>query len=103
MIRACLHHNGVSCKLILPFKNGDELQLIPFLTSLMARDFSMITDGKDSLVIPVPLHRQRYFRRRHNESAELARRLRNINARATLATDILVRHRATASQGGLSR
>ena len=103
MIRACLHYNDVSRKLILAFKHGDGLQLTPFLTSMMARDFAMMTDGEDSLVVPVPLHRQRYFRRRHNYSAELARRLCRITARGSLATDILVRHRATATQGGLSR
>ena len=103
MIRACLHYNDVSRKLILAFKHGDGLQLTPFLTSLMARDFAMMTDGEDSLVVPVPLHRQRYFRRRYNQSAELARRLCRIITRGSLATDILVRHRATASQGGLSR
>ena len=69
MIRACLHYTEVSRTLILAFKHGDGLQLTPFLTSLMAPDFAMMTDGEDSLVVPVPLHRQRYFRRRYNQSA----------------------------------
>ena len=86
MIRACIHYSDVSRKLILAFKHGDGLQLTPFLTSLMARDFAIITDGEDSLVVPVPLHRQRYFRRRCNQSAELARRLCRITARGSLAT-----------------
>ena len=103
MIRGCLHYNDVSRKLILAFKHGDGLQLAPFLTSLIARDFVMMTGDENSLVVPVPLHRQRYFRRRYNQSAELARRLCHITGRGSLATDILVRHRATASQGGLSR
>ena len=51
------HYNDVSRKLILAFKHGDGLQLTPFLTSLMARDFAMMTDGEDSRVVPVPLHR----------------------------------------------
>ena len=101
MIRACLHYNDVSRTLILAFKHGDGLQLTQFLTSLMAWDFAMMTDGED-MVVPVPLHRQRYFRRRHNQSAELARPLCRITARGSLATDILVRRRATVSQGGLS-
>ena len=71
MIRACVYYNDVSRKLILAFKHGDGLQLTPFLTSLMARDFAMMTNGEDSLVVPVPLHRLRYFRRRYNQSAEL--------------------------------
>ena len=68
-----LHYNDVSRKLILTLKHGNGLQLTPFLTSLMARDFAMMTDGEDSLVVPVPLHRQRYFRRPYNQSAKLAR------------------------------
>ena len=64
---------------------------------------AMMMDGEDGLVVPVPLQRQRYSRRRYNQSAELARRLCRITARGSLATDILVRHRATATQGGLSR
>ena len=81
MIRAYLHYNDVSRKLILAFKHGNGLQLTPFLTSLMARDFAMMTDGEDSLVVPAPLYRQRYFRRRYNQSAELAQRLCCITAR----------------------
>ena len=41
---------------------GDGLQLTPFLTSLMTMDFVVMTDGEDSLVVLVPLHRQCYFR-----------------------------------------
>ena len=69
----------------------------------MARDFAMLTNGEDSLGVPVPLNRQRYFHRRYNQSAELAWRLCHITACGSLVTDILVRHRATANQGGLSR
>ena len=71
MIRACVYYNNVSRKLILAFKHGDGLQLTPFLTSLMATNFAIMTNGEDSLVVPVPLHRLRYFRRRYNQSAEL--------------------------------
>ena len=102
MIRACLYYNYVSRKLILAFKHGDKLQLTPFLTPLMAWDFAMMTDGEDSLAVAVPLHEQRYFRRRYKQSAKLARKLCHITAHGSLTTDILVRHRAMASQGGLS-
>ena len=64
MIQACLHFNDVSCKLILAFKRDERLQLTPFLTSLMARHFAMITDGEHSLAVLLPLHQHRYFRRR---------------------------------------
>ena len=62
----------------------------------MARDFAMMTNGENSLVVPVPLHRQRYFCRRYNQSAKLARQLCHITVRGSLATNIPVRHQATA-------
>ena len=102
-IRAGLHYNDISRKLILAFKHGDGLQLTPFLAALLARDFARLASAPDCLVIPVPLHRRRYFHRRYNQSAELARRLCRITSAGRLATGILIRHRATASQGGLSR
>ena len=42
IIRACIHYNNVSRKLILIFKHGDGLQLTQFLTSLMPRDLAMM-------------------------------------------------------------
>ena len=54
-------------------------------------------------MVPVPLHHRRFFRRRYNQSAELARSLCRITGTGIFAPDILVRRRATRSQGGLSR
>ena len=108
MIRAGLHYNDSSRQLILSFKHGDALQLTPFLAALVARDFaamagSMRTAHGGPLVAPVPLHHRRFFRRRYNQSAELARSLCRITGTGIFAPDILVRRRATRSQGGLSR
>lgn len=126
MIRAALHYNENSRQLILRFKHGDGLQLTPFLAAMVGRDFDMmtkatansvtdgsVTDGSMTdtgmtdtgvpLVIPVPLHRQRYFLRRYNQSAELARHLCHSTGTGHFAPEILIRRRPTASQGGLSR
>ena len=108
MIRAGLHYNDSSRQLILSFKHGDALQLTPFLAALVARDFaamagSMRTAHGGPLVAPVPLHHRRFFRRRYSQSAELARSLCRITGTGIFAPDILVRRRATRSQGGLSR
>ena len=108
MIRAGLRYNDSSRQLILSFKHGDGLQLTPFLAALVARDFilmadAMIRDGAAPLVVPVPLHRRRFFRRRYNQSAELARRLCRVTGAGEFTPDLLVRRRATRSQGGLSR
>ena len=55
----------------------------------------MMTNGGNSLVVPVPLHRQRYFCRRYNRSAKLAQQLCHITARGSLATNIPVSHKVT--------
>ena len=54
-IRAALQYNDSSRQLILAFKHGDALQLTPFLSALVARDFARLSDT-DTLVVPVPLH-----------------------------------------------
>lgn len=116
MIRAALHYNDNSRQLILRFKHTDGLQLTPFLAAMVGRDFDMMTkamantiadsgmaDSGVPLVVPVPLHRQRYFLRRYNQSAELARHLCHATGSGHFAPEILIRRRPTASQGGLSR
>jgi len=67
----------------------------------MARAGHDVLDGADALV-PVPLHWTRLFRRRFNQSAELARHL---SARTGIATEpmLLKRVRRTAHQVGLTR
>ena len=101
-IRAALHYNDSSRKLILAFKHGDALQLTPFLSALIARDFTVLC-GDDPLVVPVPLHGRRYLKRRYNQSAELARQLCRTTGAGQFAPTVLIRRRATESQGGLSR
>ena len=101
-IRAALHYNDCSRQLILAFKHGDALQLTPFLSALAARDFTALC-AADTLVVPVPLHRRRYLKRRYNQSAELARHLCRTAGIGRFAPTMLTRRRATFSQGGLSR
>ena len=101
-IRGCFHYAGSARDLVLAFKHGDGLQLSPFLARLMARLFTSLA-GDDTLVVPVPLHRHRYFRRRYNQAAELARHLCAGDGPGIFAPHGLIRHRATRSQGGLSR
>ena len=101
-IRAALQYNDSSRQLILAFKHGDALQLTPFLSALVARDFARLSDT-DTLVVPVPLHSRRYLKRRYNQSTELARRLCRVTGAGQFAPHVLTRRRATVSQGGLSR
>jgi ComF family protein len=53
-------------------------------------------------LVPVPLHRWRLFRRRYNQAALLAYALGRDSGLPVLP-DLLLRRRATPSQGGLGR
>ena len=101
-IRACFHYADSARELILRFKHGDGLQLTPLLTRLGSRAFTDLSMDHP-LVVPIPLHRRRYFARRYNQAAEWARHLCHRTGQGAFAPDILIRHRATRSQGGLSR
>ena len=59
-IRACFHYADSARELILHYKHGDGLQLTPLLARLGARLFIEL-GSPETLVIPVPLHRRRYF------------------------------------------
>lgn len=99
--RAVLRYHEHSRRLILSFKHGDRLDAAPAFGAWMARAAGdMLTDC--DLVTPVPLHRLRLFTRRYNQSALLAHALSREGGVA-LGVDVLVRVRATPSQGGLSR
>ena len=101
-IRTALRYDDSSRDLILKLKHGDALQLVPFISRLMAGRFAELTTD-NPLVVPIPLHRWRYWRRRFNQSAELARHLCQRYGRGIYDAGLLVRRRATKSQGGLSR
>ncbi|HMO69329.1 MAG TPA: phosphoribosyltransferase family protein, partial [Novosphingobium sp.] len=58
--------------------------------------------GPGWLVVPVPLHRWRLWRRGYNQAALLARAIAR-ERRATLAVDALVRRKPTPSLCGLGR
>ena len=53
------------------------------------------------MVIPIPLHRWRFFRRRFNQSAEIARHILHDAGlpQEMLQADLLIRHRNTPPQG----
>lgn len=101
-IRAALAYDDASRGLILKLKHADGLQLVPMLAQVMEVRFREMA-ADNPLVTPIPLHPWRYFRRRYNQSAELARYLCHHSGCGTFAPDLLGRHRQTRSQGGLSR
>lgn len=102
-IRAGYCYDAASRQLILPFKHADRLDIAPVMAGMIAAPFQLLAATAD-LVVPVPLHRTRYLKRRYNQSAELARWLcRNHPNRIEFAPHLLVRAKATPSMAGLTK
>ena len=103
-IRAGYLYNDASRRLILAFKHGDRLDLGPVIAQLLAASFARLAEP-GMLVLPIPLHRTRYFKRRYNQSAELARLLCASPAGQGVrpAPGLLRRLRATRQMGGLGQ
>src|SRR5262249_46247247 len=98
--RAVMRYDEASKPLILRFKNADRVHAAPALARWIGRAGGEVL-ARAELLVPIPLHWRRLFRRRSNQSALLARAL----ARQTgigWSPDALARVRPTPSQGGLT-
>jgi ComF family protein len=99
--RAVLVYDDGSRPLVLGFKHGDRTHAARSFGLWLARAGAELLADAD-LLVPVPLHRWRLFRRRYNQAALLALSVGR-QAGIRVVPDLLVRRRATASQGGLDR
>ena len=93
-------YNEASRKLVLAFKHGRRIALAPMLARMAAARLPEL-DG-EWLVVPVPLHRWRLWRRGFNQSALLAKEIAGLRGQRLLV-DALVRRKATPMLGGLGR
>ncbi len=100
-IAAATLYNPASRKLVLAFKHGRRIALAPMMARLIAARLPEKV-GPEWLIVPVPLHRWRLWRRGYNQSALLAREMAKLN-RGTVCIDALLRKKATPSLGGLGR
>jgi ComF family protein len=96
-----------SRRLVLALKHADRLHGVPAFGRWMARTGIELLRGAD-LIVPVPLHWTRLWRRRYNQSALLATAIADALKGAAMATpvaqpDLLVRTRLTPSQGHRTR
>ena len=100
-ITAATLYTAASRDLVLAFKHGRRVTLGDLLGRLIAARLAGL-EG-EWLVVPVPLHRWRLWRRGFNQSALLARTIAAAAAGRALAVDALVRTKPTPSLGGLGR
>ena len=93
-------YTAASRKLVLAFKHGGKIALAPMMARMIAARLPKL-DG-EWLVVPVPLHRTRLWRRGFNQSALLARQIARMRGQRLLV-DGLVRKKQTRKLGHLGR
>jgi len=95
--RSLFHYNDASKPLILAFKHGDRLDHAPAFARWLERTGQPLFSDAE-LLVPVPLHRWKLWKRRYNQAAIVAEGLSKITG---LPHDPLVleKRRATKSQG----
>lgn len=97
--RAVVEHDGLAQDLVSRLKYGSHTELASWMALWMTRAaHDLIEEGE--LVIPVPLHRWRFWRRGYNQSAELARRMAQLKGK-DFCPHLLVRKKYTRPQVGL--
>ncbi|HLX14570.1 MAG TPA: ComF family protein [Bradyrhizobium sp.] len=99
--RAAVRYDDVARTLVHALKYQDRTDLAPAMGRWMARAGRELLEGADVL-IPVPLHWRRGWRRRYNQSGALARVIERQSG-VKLASEALRRIRPTEQQIGLSR
>lgn len=97
--RSALAYEGPAREVVLRLKHGDRPHLAADMTGHLRRAAGELPD--DALIVPVPLHRWRLWKRGYNQAAELAKALAAATGKPLLV-DALVRRRATASSQGLN-
>ena len=97
---AVFKYNDTSKKLILPFKHGDHIELADLFVKWMWQNSSELIK-RNELLMPVPLHWRRLFKRKYNQSALLAKKLAKKYDKVYDPLT-LVRVKSTLSQGHLS-
>ena len=95
--RSLFRYDDASKPLILAFKHGDRLDHAPAFARWLERTGKpLFTDAE--LLVPVPLHRWKLWRRRYNQAAVVAEGLSRLVGRPHDPL-LLEKRRATKSQG----
>lgn len=97
--RAAIAYRGTGRRLVLALKHGDRPELAkPASAWMLTAGHALLR--RETLLVPVPVHRLRLLSRRYNQAAELARALARRGGLAC-CVDALVRNRRTAVQDGM--
>lgn len=99
--RAAALYEGTARDLVHRLKYGDRLDLARTMARMMSAAGRELLDEAE-LIVPVPLHGMRLWRRRFNQSALLAREIARMSGKSC-DLRVLVRVKATRSQVGLTR
>ena len=94
--RAALVYAGTARRLVLAFKHGDRTELATGAARWMHRRARDILTP-ETLLVPVPVHRWRLFKRRYNQAALLAQALARLTG-GPCDVAALTRHRRTPTQ-----
>lgn len=96
-VRAAVAYGAVARTIILKLKHGRRIGMAQVIAGYLARHIE-----PDALLVPVPLHRWRIWRRGFNQSALIAQAV----ARRTglsVRNDLIERRKSTPMLGGLGR
>nr|WP_277667476.1 ComF family protein [Novosphingobium lindaniclasticum] len=99
-IAAATLYNDASRRLVLALKHGNRIAHAGLMGRLISTKLPFVDETW--LIVPVPLHRWRIWRRGYNQAAELAREISRATG-GTLVVDMLDRRKATRSLGGLGK
>ncbi len=97
--RSAVVYDDGSRALVLALKYGDRTDAVRAFARWMARAGSDVLADAD-LLVPVPLHWTRLFKRRYNQAALIAHALGKLT-RVEVAPDLLIRSRRTPPLGNL--
>lgn len=98
--RSVLKYDEFSRDMVLSFKHADRTDQAPVFAKWMLRSAPDLFE-ENVLIAPVPLHNHRLIKRRYNQAALLVNALASLTLKKS-AVDLLIRTRATPSQGSKS-
>ncbi len=95
-VRAATAYGGTARNIAVRLKHARRIGL----ARLMAQSMARLIDDDSAILIPVPLHRWRIWRRGFNQSAEIGRHLSRLSG-LKLEREVLVRAKRTPVLAGL--